>query len=166
MREVAADLIGRVAECADELGIPAPSVKVEPGRAIAGPSTVTLYEVGSVKDVHVDTDTTRRYVAVDGGMSDNIRPALYGAQYKASVNGKNGIKETVTLCGKCCESGDLIIKDISLPQIQSGDLILIYSTGAYGYSMSSNYNHLPRPAVVFVEKDHHQEVVRRKTYKI
>ncbi|WP_138159997.1 diaminopimelate decarboxylase [Peptoniphilus catoniae] len=140
-----------------------PSVTIEPGRSIVGEAGSTLYTVGNIKDIK----GIRKYVALDGGMTDNIRPALYGAKYTALVANKTDEDsiETVTLCGKCCESGDILIKDIKLPQIESEDLILIKSTGAYGFSMSSNYNSLRRPAVVFTENSNHYLAVKRQDYK-
>ena len=140
-----------------------PSVTIEPGRSIVGEAGSTLYTVGNIKDIK----GIRKYVALDGGMTDNIRPALYGAKYTALVANKADEDpiETVTLCGKCCESGDILIKDIKLPQIESEDLILIKSTGAYGFSMSSNYNSLRRPAVVFTENSNHYLAVKRQDYK-
>lgn len=140
-----------------------PNITIEPGRSIVGDAGYTIYSAGSVKNI----EGVRKYVSIDGGMTDNIRPALYGAKYLAFVEGKGTqqSEETVTICGKCCESGDIIIRDISLPPISRGDLLLIPSTGAYGYSMSSNYNNLLKPAVVFVEGSHHRLVVKRQSYE-
>ena len=109
----------------------------------------------------------RQYIAVDGGMSDNIRPALYDAKYEAVIANKaNAPKNTVyTVAGKLCESGDKLIVDAALQQAQAGDILAIFCTGAYGYSMASNYNRLPRPAVVFVENGHHQLVIQRESYE-
>ncbi|WKD60965.1 Diaminopimelate decarboxylase [Corynebacterium ciconiae DSM 44920] len=166
VRAVAADVIGRVAEVADQLGIPAPSVKVEPGRAIAGPAAVTLYEVGSVKDVHVDEDTTRRYVAVDGGMSDNIRPALYGAAYDGRLVSRfaEGEYTTTRIVGAHCESGDILIPEASYPNdLGRGDLFAIAATGAYCYVMSSRYNAFLRPPIVSVRGGQAKLMVRRET---
>ncbi|MDO5715268.1 MAG: diaminopimelate decarboxylase [Tissierellia bacterium] len=154
-------LMEKIEEFFHSLHLSRPNITIEPGRSIVGDGGYTLYRGGAIKNIK----GVRKYVSIDGGMTDNIRPALYGAQYKAVVDGKSGEEEVVTLCGKCCESGDLIIEDISLPSIDRGDLIMVFSTGAYGYSMASNYNHLPRPAVVFVEKDRHQIVVQREKYE-
>lgn len=110
---------------------------------------------------------TRRYAAVDGGMSDNIRPALYQAKYEAIS--ANRIEEehntTVSIAGKCCESGDMLIWDIDLPEVKAGDLLAVFCTGAYGYSMANNYNRIPRPAVVFVEDGEAHLVIKRETYE-
>lgn len=140
-----------------------PNITIEPGRSIVGDSGYTIYRAGSIKNI----ESVRKYVSIDGGMTDNIRPALYDAKYRAYVDGKYSHEnlETVTICGKCCESGDIIVKDIALPEISRGDLIVIPSTGAYGYAMASNYNNLRKPAVVFVEGDKHRLVVRRQSYE-
>ena len=155
-----------VREC-DEAGIPVPQLSVEPGRAIVGSSTVTLYEVGVVKSQQVSDDFARQYVAVDGGMSDNIRTSLYDAEYTASlanrVSSASGIASR--LVGKHCESGDIIVRDLDLPEdIQRGDLVAVATTGAYGRSMASNYNNLPRPAVIAVRDGVARVMIRRETY--
>lgn len=143
-------------------GLPLPAVWIEPGRSIAGPAGTILYTVGSSKTI----PDIRKYVAVDGGMGDNIRPALYGADYDAVV--ANDVHddnvELVTLAGKYCESGDILIKDIELPVLKPGDVIAVLATGAYGYSMASNYNLNPRPAVIFVENGKSQIAIARETY--
>ncbi len=138
-----------------------PVVTIEPGRSIVGEAGYTLYTVGSIKNI----EGVRKYVSIDGGMTDNIRPALYGAKYDGVVANcvESEKKEVITICGKCCESGDIIREDIELPEVRTGDLILIRSTGAYGYSMSSNYNQLLKPAVVFVEGKEHKLVVKRQS---
>jgi diaminopimelate decarboxylase len=125
-----------------------PKLIIEPGRSIVGNAGTTLYTVGSLKDI----PGVRKYVAVDGGMADNIRPALYGARYEAIIANKAEwpSAEMVSIAGKCCESGDMLIWDIELPSIAPGDILAISSTGAYGYAMSSNYNRLRRPAIVLV----------------
>ncbi|SDL66067.1 diaminopimelate decarboxylase [Corynebacterium mycetoides] len=163
---VARDLLGSVRRVADELGIPAPTVVVEPGRAIAGPSTVTVYRAGTIKDVHTSNTATRRYVSVDGGMSDNIRPALYQAEYDARVVNRfvDGAGVPTRLVGSHCESGDILIGDAVWPEdVASGDLVALAATGAYCYSMASNYNAFGRPAVVSVRSGHASEMVRRET---
>ena len=147
----------------DKRSLPMPELAVEPGRAIVGPCAVTLYRVGTVKNI----PGVRTYIAVDGGMSDNIRPALYGARYQAFVANRmdapNGPR--VTIAGKHCESGDVLIKDVHLPaDTAPGDLIVIPATGAYNYSMANNYNRVPRPPVVMVENGEATEIVRRETY--
>ncbi len=158
-----ADIVGK--ECAD-LGVEVPRISVEPGRAIAGPSTFTLYEVGTVKDVGLDGGGVRRYVAVDGGMSDNIRTALYDADYSCTLAGRASEASPVLsrLVGKHCESGDVVVKDEFLPgDVGAGDLVAVPGTGAYCRSMASNYNHVPRPPVVAVRDGVARVVVRRET---
>ncbi len=142
-----------------------PRVSIEPGRAIVGPTTTTIYTVGTTKEVELDGGLTRRYVAVDGGMSDNIRPALYGAEYLAIIANRLplGPNCNTRIVGKHCESGDILIRDIQLSEsTQAGDLIAIPATGAYGRSMASNYNHVPRPAVVAVIDGKARVIVRRE----
>ena len=151
-------------ECAQN-GLALPTISIEPGRAISGPSTTTLYTVGTTKDVELDGGVSRRYIAVDGGMSDNIRPALYGAEYLAIVANRLPLGPTASsrVVGKHCESGDIVIREIALSaDIQPGDLLAIPATGAYGYSMASNYNHVPRPAVVAVIDGVARLIVRRE----
>ncbi|MEJ6014293.1 diaminopimelate decarboxylase [Corynebacterium sp. H127] len=164
--EVAQDLITKVAAFATELGQPTPTVMVEPGRAIAGPSTVTVYEVGMIKDVHVSDTETRRYLAVDGGMSDNIRPALYGAQYDGRVVSRfvDGAPTASRVVGSHCESGDILINSEQYPDdIATGDLFALAATGAYCYAMSSRYNQFARPAVVSVRGGRAKLMLRRET---
>jgi diaminopimelate decarboxylase len=152
-------------ECATA-GLPAPAIAVEPGRAIAGPGTVTLYEVGTLKDVPL-TGTARRYVSVDGGMSDNIRTALYDAEYDVRlVSRGSGTDEGALsrVVGKHCESGDVVVRDCWLPaDLAPGDLLAVAATGAYCYSMASSYNRLPRPAVVAVRDGAARVILRRET---
>ena len=155
MRVIVAD------ECA-AADVPVPRIAVEPGRAIVGPTTVTLYEVGTIKDL----PGLRTYVSVDGGMSDNIRTVLYDAHYTAVVANRLSTAEPrrVTLCGKHCESGDIIIRDIALPaDLVPGDLIAVPASGAYHRAMASNYNHVPRPPVVAVRDGAWRTLVRRET---
>jgi len=142
---------------------PMPEVWIEPGRSLVGDAGTTLYTAGSSKEV----PGLRTYIAVDGGMSDNIRPALYGAKYTAvSANRMDEPHDDkVTIAGKCCESGDKLIEEAFLAQPVEGDIIAVFCTGAYGYSMASNYNRLPKPAIVFCEKGIDQLVVRRETYE-
>lgn len=146
-----------------ELGLPMPAVWIEPGRSIAGPAGYNLYTVGSRKDV----PGIRSYATVDGGMGDNIRPALYQAKYEAVLakNPKAPIKETVRVAGKYCESGDILIQKQDLPATQPGDVLAMLATGAYGYAMASNYNRNPRPAVVFVENGHSQVAIKRESFE-
>ncbi|WP_143462122.1 diaminopimelate decarboxylase [Levilactobacillus enshiensis] len=149
-------------ELANQYQLPLPEVWIEPGRAIVGPAGYNLYTVGSRKDL---PDLTA-YLSVDGGMGDNIRPALYQAQYSAVLANKMNepLHETVHLAGKYCESGDILIDQLGLPRSEPGDLVAVLDTGAYGYSMASNYNRNPRPAIVFVEEGRTKLVVRRETY--
>ncbi|HZW68650.1 MAG TPA: diaminopimelate decarboxylase [Pseudogracilibacillus sp.] len=151
----------KVKEEAASLDMPMPEIWIEPGRSIVGNSAVTLYEVGSRKTI----EGVRDYVAVDGSMADNIRPALYDARYEAIIanKAKQANSEVVSIAGKACESGDMFIWDLDVPKVEQGDILAIFSTGAYGYSMASNYNRLRRPAVVFVEKGEAQVVVKRET---
>ncbi len=147
-------------------GLAVPSVVVEPGRAIAGPGTVTVYEVGTIKDVRLDGGLTRRYVSVDGGMSDNIRTALYDADYTVSLASRSSDAHAVLsrVVGKHCESGDIVVRDCYLPaDLAVGDLLAVAATGAYCYSMSSNYNRVPRPAVVAVTDAEPRVLLRRET---
>jgi len=160
------DLAKRIAkivesEC-DLAGLRKPKLSIEPGRAIVGPSVFTLYEVGTTKDV----DGIRTYVSVDGGMSDNIRTALYDASYSATLAGRRSAAEPLLarVVGKHCESGDIVVKDEFLPaDVQPGDLLAVPGTGAYCRSMASNYNHVPRPPVVAVRDGASRVIVRRET---
>jgi len=167
--EVAEELRGIVKrEChAAELDVPA--IAVEPGRALVGPGTVTLYEVGTLKDVPLG-GYSRRYVSVDGGMSDNIRTALYDAVYdcrlvsRSAANDGSADAELCRVVGKHCESGDIVVRDCWLPaDLAPGDLLAVAATGAYCYSMASSYNRLPRPAVVAVRNGESRVLLRRET---
>jgi diaminopimelate decarboxylase len=168
--ELAEQLRGIVErECA-AAGLDVPRIAVEPGRAIAGPGTVTLYEVGTLKDVPLDGGAARRYVSVDGGMSDNIRTALYDAVYDVrlvSRSSEHDGGDDSALCrvvGKHCESGDIVVRDCWLPaDLAPGDLLAVAATGAYCYSMASSYNRLPRPAVVAVRDGAARVLLRRET---
>jgi diaminopimelate decarboxylase len=143
-----------------------PIVSIEPGRAIVGPTMFTLYEVGTVKDVTLENGTHRRYISVDGGMSDNIRPSLYGAEYTTILANRTSTAANTSsrLVGKHCETGDIIIREIELPEdIVPGDLLAVPATGAYGRSMASNYNHVPRPSVVAVKDGKARVIVRRES---
>jgi diaminopimelate decarboxylase len=163
---VAKGLAAVVEEGCAALRTPLPRISIEPGRAIVGPAMLTLYEVGTVKPVTVDETLTRLYVSVDGGMSDNLRPALYGASYTAALASRAGSADLVParVVGKHCESGDVVVHDVDLPaDIARGDLLAVPATGAYGRSMASNYNHIPRPPVVAVRDGVATVIVRRET---
>jgi diaminopimelate decarboxylase len=143
-----------------------PAISIEPGRNIVGPTMFTLYEVGTVKDVIIEDGSIRKYISVDGGMSDNARTALYDAEYFACIAQRTSAAPTSQsrLVGKHCETGDIIIRDIQLPSdVVPGDLIATPATGAYGRSMASNYNHVPRPPVVAVNNGNARVIVRRET---
>lgn len=155
-------IIASVRTLAEQYQLNVPAIWVEPGRSIVGEAGYSLYTVGSRKDVPGLTP----YVTVDGGMGDNIRPALYQAEYEALVAKRPATEpvEKVHLAGRYCESGDILIDQAYLPKTKPGDVIAVLATGAYGYSMASNYNRVPRPAVVFAENGQAQEVVTRETY--
>jgi diaminopimelate decarboxylase len=164
--DLAAKLAAIVGNESAAVGLPAPRLVVEPGRAIAGPGTVTLYEVGTVKDVAVAAGAHRRYISVDGGMSDNIRTSLYGAEYDVRLVSRvsDGGPALARIVGKHCESGDIVVRDAWVPDdVAPGDLLAVASTGAYCYSMSSRYNLIGRPAVVAVRDGRARLVLRRET---
>ena len=164
--ELAAKLTAIVGNESAAVGLPTPRLVVEPGRAIAGPGTITLYEVGTVKDVDVSSTAQRRYVSVDGGMSDNIRTALYDAQYDARLvsRASDAPATLARIVGKHCESGDIVVRDAWVPDdLRPGDLLGIAATGAYCYSLSSRYNMICRPAVVAVRAGRSRLILRRET---
>ena len=142
---------------------PLPTIGIEPGRSIVGEAGVTLYEVGTIKEI----PGINKYVSIDGGMSDHIRTALYGAQYEALlVNREEPANETVTISGKLCESGDIIARDVRLPEsVHRGDYLAILSTGAYHYSMASNYNQMQKPSVFFIQNGKAREVIKRQSLR-
>lgn len=165
--DVLGDQITKIvtAECA-ALGIEVPHLSIEPGRAIVGPAMCTVYTVGTVKQVELDAGAMRTYVSVDGGMSDNLRPALYDADYSCTLASRSSSAAPVLarVVGKHCESGDIVVKDEFLPgDVAPGDLLAVPGTGAYGRSMASNYNHALRPPVVAVKDGVARVVVRRET---
>jgi len=165
-RELATGMAAIVERECRAQGAAVPRISVEPGRAIAGPSTFTLYQVGTVKEVLLDGDTARTYVAVDGGMSDNIRPALYDADYSCTIASRvsEAPPTLARVVGKHCESGDIVVKDEFLPaDVRAGDLLAVPVTGAYCRSLSSQYNHQPRPPVVAVAGGAARQIVRRET---
>jgi diaminopimelate decarboxylase len=162
LEEVAETLTGAIKEGIRRLGLPTPKLVVEPGRAIVGPAAVALYTVGSSKEI----PGVRKYVSVDGGMADNIRPALYGSVYTALLANRMSAlpQEKVTIAGKFCESDDVLIWDITLPTLVPGDLLALPSAGAYCLAMASNYNHAPLVAVVMVRDGQAGLMRRRETY--
>jgi diaminopimelate decarboxylase len=161
--EYADVVMGSMLDKASEYGMPAPKIIVEPGRSISGPAGSTLYTVGAVKEI----PGIRRYIAVDGGMGDNPRPALYQSRYEACLANKADLEpaETVSVAGKYCESGDMLIWDIRLPAVTAGDILAVTCTGAYNYSMAMNYNRLPRPAMVLVGGGRADLITRRESYE-
>ena len=166
VEDLAAKLGAIVRNESEAVGLPAPRLVVEPGRAIAGPGTITLYQVGTVKDVAVSPTAHRRYISVDGGMSDNIRTSLYGAEYDVRLLSRTTEMPAMLsrVVGKHCESGDIVVKDAWLPDdVAPGDLLGVAATGAYCYSMSSRYNLIGRPAVVAVRNGQARLILRRET---
>ena len=147
----------------EEKGIEQPFMLMEPGRSIVAPAGITLYTVGSVKDIK----DVRKYVAIDGGMFDNPRYALYQSKYTFLIANKVKAQncQTVTVAGKCCESGDLIGKDVNLPNVESGDVMAVLATGAYNYSMSMNYNRNTRPPMILVKEGKAKVIIKGETYE-
>ncbi len=144
------------------LGVKIPYILMEPGRSLVAPAGITLYEVGCIKEI----PGVRTYVSIDGGMGDNPRYILYGAEYTGCIANKADKEpdKIYTIAGKCCESGDLIMENAKFCEAEVGDTLAVFATGAYNYSMASNYNRIPRPAVVFVRNGEHKLVVKRETY--
>ena len=164
--EIARRFADIVSTSAKDWGIPIPVIAIEPGRSVIGPSTTTLYTVGTIKDVLVEGSATRKYVSVDGGMSDNVRPALYGADYSVRLANRASSAEPalVRVAGKHCESGDILVHADYLPgDVMPGDILAIPATGAYGWAMASNYNYLARPPVVAVLEGTARVIVRGET---
>lgn len=161
--EIGEIIIKRLEEAIKKYNIEEPTVFIEPGRSIISTSGVTLYTLGSSKQV----PHGRKYVAVDGGMADNPRPSMYQAEYFAQIanNKENYTLEKVTVAGRFCESGDILIKEIELPEPNSGDVLCVYNTGAYNYSMSSNYNKVPRPAMVLVNNSQSDIIINRESFE-
>ncbi len=149
--------------CAEKYSLPIPFILIEPGRSIAGAEAVTLYKVGNVKNI----PDVRTYVSVDGGMADNPRYILYRSDYTVMCANKASLEKsmTVTVAGKCCESGDLLQENAPVQPVEKGDILAILSTGAYNYSMASNYNRLPRPAVITVKNGQPKVIIKRETYE-
>lgn len=152
-----------VYNCCDSFDLAIPTVIIEPGRWIVGEAGITLYTIGTVKEI----PNLRTYVSVDGGLPDNPRPALYSAKYEAVIANKCNIKpdRLVTIAGKCCETGDILIWDLKVPEVKRGDTLAVLSTGAYNYSMANNYNKIPRPAVLLLTKNGEKIIVERETYE-
>ena len=157
------EIISEVKVHASRLEMDVPEIWIEPGRSLVGDAGTTLYKIGSHKEV----PNVRKYLAVDGGMSDNIRPALYQAKYEAVLANRPLAKsdEVVSIAGKCCESGDMLIWDLPLPKAGDQDVLAVFCTGAYGYSMANNYNRIPRPPVVFVENGEVRLIVKRESFE-
>jgi diaminopimelate decarboxylase len=161
--EYARALTDKLSGLVSELGLSRPRLIVEPGRAIVAQAGVALYKVGAIKEI----PGIKKYVCVDGGISDNIRPALYGAKYEALVANKalKEAREVVTIAGKLCESGDILVQDVNLAAARPGDVIAIPVSGAYSIPMSSNYNALPRPAIAMAKEGRARLIRRRETYQ-
>ena len=159
--EIAELIINKLHEVSEKYNIELPTLFIEPGRSIISTSGVTLYTVGSSKQVPHGT----KYVAIDGGMADNPRPSMYQAEYSAEVANKKETNEveTVTIAGRFCESGDILIKNIELPKLEEGDILCVYNTGAYNYSMASNYNRVQKPAMVLVNNSQSDVIIERET---
>lgn len=160
-------LVAAIRGESDRHGIEMPIVSIEPGRAIIGPTTSTLYEVGTVKEVELDQGS-RTYISVDGGMSDNIRTSLYDASYSVALANRVSTAPTKSsrVVGKHCETGDIVVRECELPgDVRPGDLLVTPATGAYGRSMASNYNHVPRPPVIAIRDGKARIIVRRETYQ-
>ena len=156
-------MMAEIEEFSKRMNIKRPEIVIEPGRSIVGEAGITLYTIGTIKDI----EGIRKYVSVDGGMTDNIRPALYQAKYECVIANKAAQPSTdlVTISGKCCESGDILIRDAYIPLAERGDILAIFSTGAYGYAMASNYNKNPFPATVLVKEGKSEVIVKRQTYE-
>lgn len=159
--EVAEIVIKRLYECIEKYKIDAPALFIEPGRSIISTSGVTLYTLGSSKQV----PKGKTYFAVDGGMADNARPSMYQAEYDAQIANKPDyeLAQTVTVAGRFCESGDILIKNIKLPEVEEGDILCVYNTGAYNYSMASNYNRVQKPAMVLVNNSQSDIIIKRES---
>jgi diaminopimelate decarboxylase len=163
IEEFAQVIVGNIQKEAGRLGLTRPKILIEPGRSIVGNAGITAYTIGTIKEI----PGVRTYISVDGGMSDNIRPMLYGAVYQALLANK-GLQqptESVTVAGKHCESGDILVRDAKLPHPEVGDILVTPATGAYGYVMASNYNRQPKPGVIMVKDGNARIVIRRETYE-
>lgn len=163
IEEFAQVIVDGIQKETERLNLPLPKIMVEPGRSIIGNAGVTAYTVGTIKEI----PGVRTYVSVDGGMSDNLRPMLYGAVYEALIANKANLPATnkVTIAGKHCESGDVLVRDAILPRLEIGDILVTPATGAYGYVLSNNYNKQPRPPVILVKDGQARLIIRRETYE-
>ena len=163
IEEYCSVIINKADEICKKLNMNVPILSIEPGRSIVGNAGLTLYTVGAIKEI----PNIRKYVSVDGGMSDNIRPALYSAKYESLIANRvfDNSKEIVTVAGKCCESGDVLLNSIEMPRMETGDILAIMSTGAYGHSMANNYNRIPKAAVVSVSNGISKVMCKRETYE-
>lgn len=163
MAEFLPEFVKYIEKESDRLGLQLKKICIEPGRSLVNASGSTLYRIGDLKD----TVSGKHYLFIDGGISDNIRPALYQAQYEAAITNKITEPATIeyTVAGKACESGDKLIENITLPQAATGDLLLVNGTGAYNYTMASNYNRLARPAMIHIDGAHHRLTVKRETFE-
>ncbi len=162
LKEFSNILIDKVDSEIKRTGISISELSIEPGRSLVANAGYQIYTINQMKKA-----LNKTYYFIDGGMNDNIRPALYGALYSVDIANKidEAKTEIVSIAGKCCESGDVLFKDVKLPKAEANDLLVVYTTGAYGYSMASNYNRLPRPAVVFVDGNNSKLVIKRETYE-
>ena len=162
LKEFSNILINKVDAEIKKTGISISELSIEPGRSLVANAGYQLYTINQMKKA-----LNKTYYFIDGGMNDNIRPALYGALYSVDIANKmdSNKTEVVSIAGKCCESGDVLFKDVKLPKAEKDDLLIVYTTGAYGYSMASNYNRLPRPAVVFVSGNSTKLAIKRETYE-
>ena len=164
IKEFCEKIINKCNKVCEELNMKIPTLILEPGRSLVANAGSTLYSIGSIKEVK----DVRTYVSVDGGMTDNIRPSLYQAGYECAIVDKMSNEKTshkVTIAGKCCESGDILISNTDIFDIESGDILITTSTGAYGYSMASNYNKIPKNPVVFVKNGQDKLVCKRQSYE-
>ncbi|UUR87439.1 diaminopimelate decarboxylase [Clostridium perfringens] len=163
IEEYCSVIINKADEICRKLNMNVPILSIEPGRSIVGNAGLTLYTVGAIKEI----PNIRKYVSVDGGMSDNIRPALYSANYESIIANRvfDNSKEIVTVAGKCCESGDVLLNSIEMPRMETGDILAIISTEAYGHSMANNYNRIPKAAVVSVSNGISKVMCKRETYE-
>ncbi|WP_297521115.1 diaminopimelate decarboxylase [uncultured Clostridium sp.] len=160
-KEYCEAILNKVEEVCERLSYPLPLLSIEPGRSLVANAGTSLYEIGAVKTI----EGVRTYASTDGGMSDNIRTALYGAKYECCTASRmEGENQVVTIAGKCCESGDVLVNDANITKLETGDILAMMTTGAYGYSMASNYNRMPRPAVVMVQNGLSRVVCKKESF--